>query len=211
MCVQNLKATILLIFVSLFATTLYVVSLIYYQNFLFEPNRNGHMHMKKVIEIQLNIAQERKYRSIDLLFIRSRIELNSAKNASKSDVNDAVRSSDTQECIPLDYSQCDRIIWSGSDSDRRHLYSELALLAEHYCYRDSPEYLWRFAVALYYRAALLPSSVALSHTGNEHTDRTRTFQIALISRANESISRARELTHNTDPRVLKWCGVRRFL
>lgn len=198
----NCRTAILFILLSLFAAALYVVSSIYYQNFSFASNRNEHVEQMR--GIMLNIAHVRKYRSYDLLSIRSPSELNLGKISSKSDVNVADHSSNTQECIPLDYSQCDRVIWSGSDSERKQLYSDLALYAEHHCYRDSPEYLWRFAVALYYSAALQSSSVAVSDISADHSGGIRDNQIALLSRANVSINRARELTRNMDPRVLKW-------
>ena len=200
----NRRTALLFIFVALLAVALHAASLLYYQYSSLAAVRSE--HEAKMLGLELSISDLRSsIASLRLGLLDSRSRSNSWRNSlSTSETNITGNFSDTQMCIPLDYPQYDRVIWSGSDSEREHLYSELALFAEHACYRDSPDHVWRFAVALYYRAALLPLTVAASTSGASRSDATRLNQIAFLKRANETINRALELTRHNDPRVLKW-------
>ena len=200
------RRTALLFLAYSLAVALFVISFIYYQHSSLASMR--HEHAAKVLELELSISDLRSgltYLKLDLLDTRSRSNPNSSGSIQSITESKAVGSSSSaQKCVPLDYSPYDRAIWSGSDAERERLHADLSLYAEHLCYRDDPELIWRFAAALYYRAALLPSSLAASNSGSDRSGATRANQIALLARANETINRARELTRNMDPRVLKW-------
>ena len=201
------RRTALLFLAYSLAVAVFVLSFIYYQRSSLASMR--HEHAAKVLELELSISDLRSgltYLKLDLLDTRSRSNSSSSSSIQSTFESQTLNNSrSAQKCVPLDYSRYDRAIWSGSDSERERLHADLVLYAEHPCYRDAPEHLWRFAVALYYRAALLPSSLAASaSTSGDRSSATRANQIALLARANETINRARELTRHMDPRVLKW-------
>lgn len=188
------------------AIGLFVLSFIYYQHSSLASMR--HDHAAKVLELELSISDLRSgltYLKLDLLETRSRSNSSSPSRLQPiSDSKTVGKSKSAETCVPLEYARYDRAIWSGSDSERDRLHSDLALYAEHPCYRDAPELLWRFAVSLYYRAALLPSTLAAPAATSSAA---RANQIALLGRANDTINRARELTRHMDPRVLKWSAL----
>lgn len=200
------RRTALFFIVYSVAVAVFVLSFLYYQHTSLSAVRADQAAI--VLKLELSISDLRNglsYLKLDLLESRAR------SNASSSSTpSGGARAGDwksAHKCVPIDYTPHDRAIWSGSDSDRARLYSDLELIADHPCYRDAPNHLWRFAVALYYRAALLPSTVAATIAGGADRSATRTNQIAILTRANETINRARELTHHSDAKILKWCVV----
>lgn len=205
--IRTLKRRTALLFMAYsLAVALFVLSFLYYQHSSLAAMRTE--HAAKVLELELSISDLRsglRYLKIDMLGCRTCNSSSSTPaSALEGHAGDGAGKS-RSVCVQLDYAQHDRALWHGSDSERERLHSDLALLAEHPCYRDDPEHMWRFAAALYYRAALLPTTVAAS-PGGASNSATRTNQIAILLRANDTINRARELTSNMDPRVLKWCA-----